>query len=130
MRNAATGRHQVHGAGFDFPDVALAVAVHDAAVEQIGDGREPDMRMRAHIHALAGHELHRPEMIEEDEGADHLPFAVRQRAAHLESIAEIAGTRHNDQFQRIAGPGIAKYRVVGGKPAHEFSIIFDDYNSN
>jgi len=38
----------------------LAVAVHDRAVEQIGDGGKPDMRMRAHVHALAGDELHRP----------------------------------------------------------------------
>ena len=112
------GGHQVHRAGLDLLDVALAVAVHDAAVEQIGDGGKPDMRMRAHVHALAGHELHRPEMIEEDEGTDHLPLAVRQRAAHLESVAEVAGARHDDEFQRVAGFGIAEHGIVGGKPAH------------
>ena len=119
MGDAAARGHQVHRAGLDFLDVALAVAVHDAAVEQIGDGGKPDMRMRPHVHALAGHELHRPEMIEEDEGADHLPLAVRQRAAHLESVAEVAGARHDDEFQRVAGGGIAKHGIVGGKPAHE-----------
>ena len=121
MRDAAAGRHQVHGAGLDFPDIALAVAVHDAAVEQIGDGGEPDMRMRADVHALAGHELHRSEMIEEDEGADHLPLAVRQRAAHLESVAEVAGARHDDEFERVAGQRIAEDGIVGGMPAHEVS---------
>ena len=131
MRDAAAGGHQVHRAGLDFPDIALAVAVHDAAVEQIGDGGEPDMRMRANVHALAGHELHRPEMVEEDEGADHLPLAMRQRAAHLESVAEVAGARHDDKLERVAGEGIAENGIVGGMPAHESLREFCcDYNSN
>jgi hypothetical protein len=105
-------------------DVALAVAMHDGAVEQIADGGKPDMRMRPHVHALAGHELHRPEMIEEDEGADHLALAMRQRAAHLKTIAEIAGARHNDKLQRITGFGIAKHGIVGGHPAHEKGLRY------
>ncbi len=79
--------------------------------------------MRPYVHALAGHELHRPEMIEEDEGADHLALAVRQRAAHLESIAEVTGARHDDKFQRVAGFGIAKHGIVVGKPAHEVLLF-------
>src|SRR3979411_1220028 len=106
MRYTAAGGHQVHGAGLYLLDVALAVAMHDAAVEKIGDGGEPDMRMRAHVHAIAGHELHRSEIIEEDEGADHLALAVRQCPAHLKSIAEIAGARHDDKLERVAGVGI------------------------
>src|ERR1700710_2122647 len=112
MRNAAARGHQVHRTRLDFLDVALAVAVHDAAVEQIGDGGEPDMWMRAYVHALAGHELHRPEMIEEDEGADHLALAVRQRAANRKSIAEVASARHDDKFERVAGAGIAEHRII------------------
>src|SRR5437879_232805 len=65
-------------------------------------------------------------MIEEDEGADHLALAVRQRPAHLEAIAEVAGTRHDHQFQRVAGLGIAQHGIIGGKPAHEVSVIFAD----
>ena len=118
MSDAASCGHQVHGAGLDFLDVALAVAVHDAAVEQIGHGGKPDMRMRPHVHALAGHELHRAEMIEEDEGADHLPLAMGQGAAHGESVAEIAGARHDDEVQRIAGLRVAEDRIVRGHPAH------------
>ena len=71
------------------------------------------MRMRANVHALAGHELHRPEMVEEDEGADHLPLAMRQRAAHLESVAEVAGARHDDKLERVTGEGIAENGIVG-----------------
>src|SRR5258708_28720960 len=89
------------------------------------------MRMRPYVHALAGDELHRPEMIEEDEGADHLALAVRQRAAHLESIAEVTGARHDDKLKRVAGFGIAEHGIVGGKPAHDVSVDFArDHSSN
>src|ERR1700742_2046662 len=99
MGDAASGGHQVHRTRLDLLDVALAVAVHDAAVEQIGDGGEPDMRMRPHVHALAGDELHRAEMIEEDERANHLPFAVWQGASHDKAVAEIASARHDDRLE-------------------------------
>ena len=118
MGDAAARGHQIHRAGRDLLDIALAVAVHDAAVEQIGDGGKPDMRMRAHVHALAGHKLNRAEMIEEDEGADHLALAMRQGAAHREAVAKIAGARHDDQLQRVAGLGVAENRIIVGKPAH------------
>ena len=67
---------------------------------------------------LPDEKLHRPEMVEEDEGPDHLPLAMRQRAAHLKAIAEIAGARHDDKLERIAGLGIAQHGIVVGKPAH------------
>ena len=102
MGNAASRGHQVHRAALDFLNIALTVAVHDAAVEQIGHRRKSDVRMRAHIHALAGHELHRTEMIEEDERPDHLSLAVRQCPADRKSTAEIARARHDDQFERVA----------------------------
>jgi hypothetical protein len=76
------------------------------------------------IHALAGHELHRAEMIEEDEGADHLPLPVRQCAAHREAVAEIAGARHDDEIERVAGFRIAQHGIVGGLPAHGNSFGF------
>jgi hypothetical protein len=56
--------------------------MHDAAVEKIGDGRKPDMGMRANIQALASDELHWSHLIEEDERTDHLASAVRQRTAN------------------------------------------------
>src|SRR6185503_15069800 len=120
----AAGGHQVHRAGRDLLDVAFAVAMHDRAVEQIGDGGEPDMRMRPHVHALAGDELHRAEMIEEDEGTDHLPLAMRQRAPHHESVAEIARARHDNEIERVAGHGIAEHGIVGGLPAHGELLLY------
>ncbi len=67
---------------------AETVAMHDFAVEQIGDGGEPDMRVRPHVDAVAGAEHRRSEMIEEDERPDHARARRRQRAMHLEA-AEI-----------------------------------------
>jgi hypothetical protein len=118
MGDAASGGHQVHGAGRDLERVAFAVAMHDAAVEQIGDGRQPDVRMRAHVHAPPRHELHRPHLIEEDEGTDHLALAVRQRAAHGKAVAEIAHARNDNQFERVARALVAEHRVLVGHPAH------------
>jgi hypothetical protein len=37
---------------------------------------------------------------------------VRQRAANFKSIAEVAGARHNDKLQRVAGEGIAEDGIV------------------
>jgi hypothetical protein len=42
--------------------------MEDSAVEQVGHGGEPDMRMRPHLHAVAARRnVHRAEMVEEDE---------------------------------------------------------------
>jgi hypothetical protein len=98
--------------------------MHDGPVEQIGDGGKADMRMRPHVHALAGDELHRAEMVEEDEGPDHLPLAMRQRAPHLETVAEIAGSRHDDEIERITCFGIAEHGIVVGHPAHGGLLLF------
>ena len=53
MHDAAAGGHPVDLAGPDRHGGAEAVAVHDLAVEQVGHGGEPDMRMRPHVDALA-----------------------------------------------------------------------------
>src|SRR5437867_10790311 len=44
------------------------------------------MRVRAYIRAPrnVGRELHRAEMVEEDEGSNHAPLRERQNAANLE----------------------------------------------
>ena len=111
MGNAAPGGHEVHRAGGDLQRIALAVAVHHGAVEQVGDGGKPDMRVRPHVEPLPGDELNRPHLVEEDERTDHLPFAVRQRAAHGEAVAQIAHARNDDELERIAGALVAEHGV-------------------
>ena len=100
--------------------------MHDLAVEQVGDGGQPDMRMRAHVDAVADEELGRAHLVEEDEGPDHLPPGRRQRAAHREA-AEIAGARHDDLLDGIASAMIARLRIFGWDPAHLFRSLTRTY---
>ena len=122
MDDAAPGRHQVDLAGLDGERRAQAVAMEHLALEQIGDGGEPDVRVRAHVDALADQELGRPHLVEEDEGPDHLLLRGRQGAPHLET-AEIAGTRHDDVLDGVARARIAGYGIVGRLPAHALSTF-------
>src|SRR6185295_7061437 len=77
-------------------------AMEDATVEQVGDGRQPDMRMRANLHTVAaGRDDHRPEMVEEDERSDHPTLHTRQHASHRKPRTEVMGTSLDQQFDRI-----------------------------
>ncbi len=85
--------------------------MHDRTIEQIRHGREPDMRMRAHIEALPEQEFAGAHLVEEDERPDHLLAHGGQGAAHLEP-ADIAGARHDHLLDGLAGAGIAGSGVV------------------
>ena len=111
------GDHPVHRAGMDDLVGAEAVAVLELALEEVGDGGEPDVRVRPHVDALAGDELRRPGLVEEDERPDHLPLRRRQRAAHLEA-AEVAGARHDQRLDGVDGVAGRAGRVEAGVPAH------------
>jgi hypothetical protein len=60
------------------------------------------MRMRPHIQALPWLEMRGAEMVIEDEGPDHLPPLVWQRAPHAEA-SKIAAARRDRQFNRFGG---------------------------
>jgi hypothetical protein len=89
MDDALAGRHPVDRAGLDPLHRAERVAVLDRAVEEVGEGGEADVRMGPHVVAGARIERHRAEVVEEDEGPDAPPVAVRQRATHGEAAAEV-----------------------------------------
>ena len=74
--------------------------MHDLALEQIGHGGEADMRMRPDIEAGARREDRRTHMVEEHERAERAALGERQHAAHLEPVAEIAGTRLDRHLER------------------------------
>ncbi len=78
----------------------------DRAVEQIGDGGEVDVRVRAHVHPLAGIEPRRPELVDEDEWPDHRPLAARQRPPHLER-AEVVGDRRDGLLDHYSSGSVA-----------------------
>ena len=124
MDDATTCGHPVDLARTDRRGGAEAVAMHDLPVEQEGDGGEADMGMRPHVDALTGAKLGRPEMIEEDEGPDHAPLGVRERAAHRE-MADVYAARHHDEVDGVSGFRIAGRRILGRKEAHGRSLRAD-----
>jgi hypothetical protein len=93
-------QHPVHRAGLN-PEVGPeAVAVVHPAFQEVGNGPEADVGVGADVDALAGQELGRAHLVEEDEGADHLPLGGGQRAADLEP-AEVAGAGDDDGLDRV-----------------------------
>ena len=108
-------QHPVHRPGLDPQIGAQAVAVVQAALQQIGDGAKADMRMRPHVDSLPGQELRRAHLVKEDERPHHLPLRRGQRAAHLEP-AQVAGARHDHMFDGIDGIADGDRRVKDGVP--------------
>src|SRR5271166_3733926 len=101
----APRHHPVDGTGEDDLVRAQAVAVLDLAAEEVGDGREADMGMRADVDAPARDELSRSHLVKEDKRPDHLALRRRKRAANLE-IADVARSRHDQHLNRIDGYGV------------------------
>src|SRR5690606_33406687 len=95
--------------------VSEAVAVRNLAVEQVGDGRQPDVRVRAHVRLgrQAGREILRAHAVEEDEGSDHAALRERQHTAHFEA-AEIAAALLDDELDQRVSPILwrALYRII------------------
>ena len=89
MHDAAPGRHPVDRAGVDALDDAGRIAVHHRALEQVGHGREADVRVRADVVVVARLRGDRTEVVEEQERADRLALRRRQRAPHEEAAAEV-----------------------------------------
>ena len=88
--------------------------MEDGTGEEIGDGGKADMRMRAHVEAVAGGKLHRAELVEEDEGADHAPLRGREYALHGKAVAEIAAPRQDLILNERRSSG--RLVVHGGPP--------------
>ena len=110
MHDAPARRHPVELAGRDRLLGPKAVPVVDRAVKEPGDGCQSDMRMGTHIDPLPRPHQHRPELVEEDEGADHLALGCRQCAPHLEA-AKIAGTGHDDTLDQIGRLRVTRHRI-------------------
>jgi hypothetical protein len=71
MHDAAPGNHQVGRARFNALHAAQAVTVHQRTAEQIGEGGQPDMRVRPHIViALIQIEMGRAHVVQKNEGTD------------------------------------------------------------
>src|SRR5262245_58245953 len=95
--------------------------MHDLAVEQEGQRRQPDMRVRPNIDALAVAQDSRTEVVEEDERADHSTLRVREGAADGKA-AEIDAARHDDLINRFAGWFVTWGRVLAREGGHGWSL--------
>jgi hypothetical protein len=109
MDDALARGHQIDRAGLDPLARAERIAMVDRAVEQIGDCREVDVRMRTHVDAVADFEMRRPHLVEEQERADHRPLLVGQRAVDLEA-AEVVGDRGDGLKDEVIEHGQAPFR--------------------
>ena len=100
--DAGAGRHPVDLARPDGLDVAGTVAVNDFTLEQVGERRQADVRVRPHVLRLSGAEHHRSDLVEEDERPNHAPQRRGQGAPHLEAT-DVAHVGQNDVVE--AAPG-------------------------
>src|SRR5262245_15707904 len=117
MHDAAASGHPIHFAGSDRNGRTQAVAMHDFAVEQIGNGGKPDVGVRPDVEAIPGAEFGRAEVIEENERADHAR-ACRGQGATDGEVAEIDSAWHDDLAYRIALVAVSGVRVLAGKETH------------
>ena len=102
--DAAPGRHPVDGARLDALHHAGRIAVLDGALEEIGQRRQADVRVRPHIVVGAGQHLERAEVVEEDERADRRARRGGQQPADAEAT-EIALVRGKSlQFGHAGSP--------------------------
>ncbi len=102
MCDATPGGHEIYRAGRDLERIALAVAMHNAPIKQVGDRGKPDVRVGAHIEPVSIKKLRRPHLIEKNERTNHLALVARQGATDFKAIAQIADSRNDNEFQRIA----------------------------
>src|SRR5688572_20525565 len=72
----------------------------DGAVEKIGYGRKPDVRVRPHVQSFAGGKARGSEVIEEDERPDHLVGMGGEQPPDLEvtDVPEV-GTQLREWFR-------------------------------
>ncbi|MNQ92681.1 hypothetical protein D3C85_1081120 [compost metagenome] len=80
MGDAVAGGHPADVTGLDPLVRTQAVLVLQFALEQVGEGGQADMRMLAHVHALAGGVVRLQHVVEEHEGANVAAMGRGQRA--------------------------------------------------
>ncbi|MNM99740.1 Amidohydrolase [compost metagenome] len=97
MRYAAAGCHPAHIARQHALIRAQAVLVQDCAFEQVGQGRQADMRVLANIHAMARRIVSFEHVVEEHERADAAALRRRQWAQDRLALDRL-GARADHQW--------------------------------
>src|SRR3712207_5225370 len=83
----------------------------DSAGEKIGDGCEVDMGVWADVDPFPRRQRRGAHLVEEDEGPNHRPLAVRKRAMDLES-AEIVTCRLKRLEEELARWGFTRQCIL------------------
>ena len=129
--DAAPGRHPVDGAGLDPLDHAGRVAMHHRAVEQVGERRQADVRMRADVVVGAGRDVDRAEVVEEHERPDRAPVAEGRRRRTMKppprSLVCGASLQGRHVFSEDGAAGGRGPRRLRGERAHvaAFEVVVD-----
>ena len=98
MHDAPARMHEVHVPRHNAHAVAKGIPVVKAAVEEISDRRQTNVRMRPDIDAATSGKRSGPHMIPENERADHTSGISRQNPVYRKS-PDIDRARNNNQFR-------------------------------
>ena len=98
-----------------------AIAMLEFALIKVRDSAQTDMRMGTYINPALSDKLGRTHLVEEDEGAHHLPFWRRQGATNLKA-PNVTGSGNNKRFKRIRSC-VRAFRTLGGVPAHDDLLL-------
>ena len=126
MNNPATRDHKVDRAGSNDSVGTDRIHMVDCALEQIGHGRQIDVRMGSDIHAFAGRELGGTKVIEENPRSDRARCALRQGAANGK-LAQIFFLWRDYSRQACAlnrlGVGIRAVSIRHASPYHDLTHL-------
>lgn len=98
MHDAASCDHPIDRSGLNGLHRSQAVTVQNLSLEQVRNGREADVRVRAHIQTLAVAKYGWSHLIEKDKRANQAPLGSREGASYDESVTEVARGRVDRQL--------------------------------
>ena len=124
VNNASTGRHPVHIARINLPDITQTVTMLERAVEQISDRGQRNMWVRPYIDAGSCGELRRAQVIEKDERTHHLPAGKGQNPPHHEA-AQVAFSA----FDYLRYAHMSPIAVVPTRPPQRLRVVSFSRNS-
>ena len=109
--DAASRGHEVEGARPRHGALAEAVVVEHLALEEPGDGLQADVRMRRHVHRLAGREALGPVGVQEAPGAHEAATAAGEQAPDGQPAEARAQAGQGLEGRRGGGLGCADLRL-------------------
>ncbi|KAF5032900.1 hypothetical protein DSECCO2_612330 [anaerobic digester metagenome] len=97
MHHPFAGRHPVNGPGLYFHLAADAVAVHNGALKQVGEGGKPDMGVWQNVQVFVCCQGGWPHVVEENKRA-YRPFLPEgEQPAHLKT-SDTGGPFRDNHF--------------------------------